>query len=155
MKVVELYKPRVGPKLARSAPMKRGPKKRAKPSVLRSLRSKLWELCKAIIRKKYGNICYTCGKSGLSGGGWQTGHFVPRSVGGLALRYELTNLRPQCYRCNINLAGNGSVFYRKMVEIEGQAYVDAIFAAKELKLKETPDFFFDKIAEYKKILESL
>ena len=42
-----------------------------------------------------------------------------------------------------------------MVEIEGQAYVDAIFAAKELKLKETPDFFFDKIAEYKKILESL
>ena len=130
-------------------------RKRVKPSVLRSLRNKTWELCKAIIRKKYGNLCYTCGKGPLAGAGWQTGHFIPRSTCGLLLRYKLENLRPQCYRCNIDLSGNGAVFYRKLVEVEGQQYVDTLFAEKAKITKETKDFYYDLIAEYKKILAEL
>lgn len=132
-----------------------GAKKRKPPTVIKSLRNKTWELCKAIIRAKYGNVCFTCGKTPLAGSGWQTGHFIPRSICGLTLRYELRNLRPQCYRCNIDLSGNGAVFYRKLVEIEGQEYVDRLFAEKTLILKETPDFYFALIAEYKTILAGL
>ncbi len=123
--------------------------------MLRSLRHRLWELCKEVTRKRYGNTCYTCGKGPLSGSGWQTGHFIARSIGGLLLKYDLRNLRPQCYRCNIDLSGNGAVFYRKLVEIEGQAYVDELFALKGVLTKETKDFYYDKIAEYKSLLEVL
>ena len=48
--------------------------KKAKTSSTKALKVKLWELCKQIIRKRYGNTCYTCGKSGLSGSSWQIGH---------------------------------------------------------------------------------
>lgn len=130
-------------------------KPRKAPSVLRSLRNKLWELCKAITRKRYGNTCYTCGKTPLVGSGWQTGHFIPRSICGLTLRYELRNLRPQCYGCNIDRGGNGAIFYHNLVRDEGQEYVDRLFAEKELTLKETKDFYFDKIAEYKALLETV
>lgn len=132
-----------------------GVKKRKAPSVLRSLRNKLWELCKAITRKRYGNTCYTCDKWPLAGPGWQTGHFIPRSRGGLSLKYDLKNLRPQCYGCNIDLGGNGSEFYRRLVQNEGQEYVDELFSRKNFLLKETKDFYYDKIAEYKNILALL
>lgn len=132
--------------------VKRKPKQ---PSVIRSLRNKTWELCKAITRAKYGNTCFTCGKGPLVGSSWQTGHFIPRSSGGLLLKYRLSNLRPQCYHCNINLGGNGAIFYRLLVESEGQQYVDNLFALKGQITKETKDFYYDLIAEYKKILNEI
>ena len=134
---------------------KKRKKGKKQPSLLRSLRHKTWELCKQIIRKKYGNSCFTCPKTGLVGSGWQTGHFIPRSIGGLSLRYDLKNLRPQCYNCNVNLGGNGAEFYRRMVEAEGQEYVDELFARKGVITKETPDFYFDLISEYKAVLASI
>lgn len=149
---VRPYKPRKGIKRSTGTTK---PKTRAKPSVLRSLRTKTWELCKAITRARYGNVCYTCGKTGLAGGSWQTGHFIARSIGGLLLKYELKNLRPQCYRCNVDLSGNGAVFYRKLVEVEGQAYVDWLFEQKSIITKETKDFYYDLIAEYKAILATV
>ena len=144
---------RVGRKRVKTA--LEGPKVRKKPSVLRSLRTKLWELSKAITRARYGNICYTCGKGPLVGSGWHTGHFIPRSICGFYLRYDLRNLRPQCYGCNIDRGGNGAIFYRNLVRDEGQAYVDQLFAEKELITKETKDFYFAKIAEYTLILGKL
>jgi hypothetical protein len=71
----------------------------------------------------------------LVGSSWQTGHFIPSSVGGAFLRYELRNLRPQCYRCNIDLSGNGAMFYKLLVEREGQAYVDQLFLDKQKTTK--------------------
>lgn len=119
------------------------------------LRVQLWELCKEIIRKRYGNICYTCGKEGLSGSSWQTGHFIPRSVCGAYLRYDLRNLRPQCYRCNIDLSGNGAVFYRNLVRDEGQAYVDTLFSDKERVITANRAFYQFLIDEYTTIARGL
>ncbi len=70
------------------------------------------------------------------------------------MKYDLKNLRPQCYGCNIDLGGNGSEFYRRLVQDEGQEYVDELFSRKNFLLKETKDFYFEKIAEYKAILAS-
>jgi hypothetical protein len=112
------------------------------------LKKALWELCKTLIRAKYGNTCYTCGKTGLAGSTWQTGHFIPASICGAYLRWDLRNLRPQCYRCNIDLSGNGAVFYRKLVLEEGQEYVDQLFKDKDMDIKASRTFLQGLIDDY-------
>ena len=128
---------------------------RRKSTPEKLLKKKLWELCKLIIREAYGNECYTCGKTGLAGSSWHTGHFIASSICGLYLRYDLRNLRPQCYRCNIDLSGNGAVFYRRMVEDEGQEYVDELFRDKERITKSSTQFYQERILEYTRVLKIL
>lgn len=84
------------------------PKKKAVP--IKKLKNKLWELCKQLTRLKYGNTCYTCGTRGLEGSNWHTGHFLTDSVCSTELSYDLANLRPQCYACNIHRSGNWPAF---------------------------------------------
>lgn len=129
-----------------------GTKKRKKTTDTAKLKKKLWELCKTLTRLKYGNTCYTCDAPNLSGSNWHTAHFIASSICGAYLRYDLRNLRPGCYRCNVSLAGNGAVYYRRMVEREGKEYVDQIFADKERLTKLTPEFLREKIAQYTLIL---
>lgn len=86
------------------------PKTRKRKSELKKLKERLWELCREITRKRYGNHCYTCPSNGLEGSNWQTGHFISSSICSVFMRYELTNLRPQCYSCNINKSGNWLAF---------------------------------------------
>lgn len=133
--------------------MKRTTLKRKSKTPEAKLKEKLWELCKQIIRKLYGNTCYTCGKTELEGSNWHTGHFIASSVCGAYLRYDLRNLRPQCYRCNISLSGNGSLFYRHMVEEEGQEYVDGIFRDKNRIVKADKYFYQALIDEYEPLSE--
>lgn len=145
-------------KLARGASLKRkptNPLKRKKKTPEAKLKTELWELCKKLTRLRYGNTCYTCDKENLSGSSWQTGHFIPSSICGGYLRYDLRNLRPQCYRCNIDLSGNGSVFYHLLVVKEGQDYVDQLFEDKERITKLNRAFLEEKITEFKALLESL
>jgi hypothetical protein len=130
-------------------------KVRKKKSEVSKLKKKLWELCKQIIRKRYKNTCYTCKKHPLEASNWQTGHFVPSSISGANLRYDLRNLRPQCYRCNINLSGNGAIFYRNLVQDEGQEYVDQLFRDKQIIIKADESWYLEKIAEYEELLKSL
>lgn len=93
---------------------------------MKAIKSELWSLCKQIIRQRYGNTCYTCSADRLKGSNWHTGHFIPSSTCGAFLRYDLRNLRPQCYNCNINAGGNGAIFSKRMHEREGAYYVQAI-----------------------------
>jgi len=116
------------------------------------LKAELWELCKKITRTRHGNTCYTCEAPNLVGSNWHTGHFIPSSICGLYLRYDLRNLRPQCFRCNISLSGNGSAFYRKLVDDCGQPYVDTIFSDKLRDTKSNKAFYQTLIDEYKTIL---
>lgn len=116
----------------------------------KTLKNKIWKLCKELTRKKYGSVCFTCGRTGLRGADWQTGHFIPSGSCGLYLRYDLRNLRPQCARDNLFLGGHGAIFYKRMVETEGQEYVDKLFQDKNIIVKEK-DFLPKKLLE----LESL
>lgn len=129
-------------------------RKRTKLPTLKKLRAQLWELCRQITAKRYPDVCFTCGKP-VSGSNRQLGHFIPRSTCGLYLRYDLRNLRWQCYYDNINLGGNGSMFYRKLVEENGQEYVDQIFADKLRQTKETREFYTNLIAEYQEKVDNL
>lgn len=97
------------------------------------LKEELWQLNKKVADKLFGTNCYTCGAKKLKGANKQLGHFLPSMMCGNYLRYDIRNLRNQCMRCNCHAGGYGAAFYRNMVKIEGQEYVDSIF--KDLKKK--------------------
>lgn len=134
--------------------MKKTRLKKKSKSLTRKVQDELWELCKQITRLRYGNVCYTCGKTGLEGSSWQTGHFIANSVGGAYLRFDLRNLRPQCYFCNVNAGGQGAIFYRNLVEREGQEYVDELFRDKQKSVKAI-DYYLSLIPQYEIILAQL
>lgn len=134
--------------------MKRSPLRKQSKVRIAVLQRKLWELCKQITRRRYGNTCYTCGAKDLVGANWHTGHLWPKSALGAWLKYDLRVLRPQCYHCNINLGGNGAVYYRKMVEEMGQGYMDALEAEKEISVQAF-DRYLQQFSEYEALLGTL
>lgn len=120
---------------------KKGIKK--KKISLKKLQDNIWIECRRIIRKRYKNICYTCGAKKLIGTNWQTGHMIPKKYLKNYLKYDLRLLRPQCYNCNINLGGMGALFIEKMRKIEGDEYVDDILSKlkKEISPKKLYSFY--------------
>ena len=122
-------------------------------SIHKTLKKKLWQLCRKIAEKRYPNPkCYTCDIP-ISGQNKQLGHFISSSVCGTFLRYDVNrNLRWQCARCNLFAGGNGAEFYKRMVKEVGQKVVDKLFADKNIIVKADRLFYLQKIAEYEKIL---
>lgn len=106
--------------------MKKTPLRKKSKTKISVLQRQVWELCKQIVRKKYGNTCYTCGRSALSGSNWQTGHMWAKASVGAYLKYDLRILRPQCAVCNLFQGGRGADFHRKMLEEIGQSAMDAL-----------------------------
>jgi len=103
--------------------MKAKKKKRA-PS-LAKLRETLWSLTSRYVRLSHSRDgwcrCVTCGITKP----WQelhAGHFVPQARGN-AVRYDLRNIAPQCFRCNISLGGNPSAYAVYMLDTYGEAVV--------------------------------
>jgi hypothetical protein len=133
--------------------------RRKKKTDLKKTQEKLWELCKAITRRKFalgrGWQCYTCRKPIDEPAKAHTGHFIPSAACGAFLRYDLRNLRVQCYFCNINLGGNGTAFYRRLVEDEGQEYVDQLFRDKQKIVKADIWFYQNLVDEYQVIFDSM
>lgn len=124
----------------------------SKPKTIKQLESKLWKECRRIIldiyeKKDGSHECYTCGKQRLEKQNRQIGHFIPKSVCGAYLKYSLRNLRVQCYFCNINCGGNGAIFYKLLVEREGQEYIDQLFKDKE-RITKAHDHYEELIAKY-------
>lgn len=119
-----------------------------------TLQNKIWVECRRIIRKKYQTedglaYCYTCYKPLPNAKDQQTGHMIPKAVCPPHMKYNLHNLRIQCYGCNINHGGMGAVFIENMRKIEGHKYVNNI---KDQCFKA---IYYKKVdAEYyKKLLE--
>lgn len=134
--------------------MKKTPLRRKSKTELAKIKDKLWELCKKLTRKVYGNHCYTCGTYIEFP---HTGHFITDSTCSTELSYSLDNLRPQCYRCNIHLSGNWLEFEKRLIRDKGEEWV------KNLKQKnqQTKGLKYDilwykaKIEEYESLDKSL
>jgi len=133
--------------------MKRSPLKRKSKSDTRKIQDELWKECRRITMALYikngKHYCFTCDKE-IDGSNRQLGHFIPNSVGGALLRYNLDNLRLQCYYDNINLGGNGGEFYRRLVKEKGQDFVDNLFKLKQQTVKAS-DHYIELLAKYKKM----
>lgn len=129
--------------------------KKPKKLTIGKIQKLLWEECKRIIRARYIKHdgtwnCFTCGRLIDEPAKAQTGHFIPSSICGAYLRYDLRNLRIQCYGCNINAGGNQAYYYRNLVQENGQEYVDAIFQDKN-KIVKAYDHYFDLLYKYKEL----
>lgn len=121
-------------------PLKRRTPLRTKPKAKRPKKPKplghrdLWPLVSKYIRARDGGTCATCGRK-CERSGYHAGHFIPSSVGGLALRYHPWNIHGQCYHCNINLGGYGSEYARFMEAKYGKATVNALHNLKHKRFE--------------------
>lgn len=132
--------------------MKRTPLRRKSKTPLAKLKDRLWELCKELTRQVYGYNCYTCGTYIEHP---HTGHFITDSTCSTELSYDLKNLRPQCYPCNIHKSGNWVVFEKNLIRDHGQEYVDELksrnVATTGLRYDEL--WYKAKIEEYEALRE--
>lgn len=74
----------------------------------------------------------------------------PKASLGAILKYDLRILRPQCYHCNINLGGNGAVFYAKMLAEIGPEKMMQLESDRNVTVK-AYDHYLKLLEEYKKL----
>lgn len=132
--------------------MKKTPLRKRSLNSQAKLANRLWELCKILTRQVYGYKCYTCGAKVQYP---HTGHFITDSTCSTELSYDLKNLRPQCYPCNIHHSGNWIIFERNLIQDHGQEYVDELKKRNQATkgLKYDSLWFKAKIAEYEALVE--
>ena len=130
--------------------MKKSPLKKKSKQSISLIQRKLWEECKRIIRKQYGNSCYTCRATNLQGSNWQTGHMWPKASLGAYLKYDLRVLRPQCYKCNIHHGGRGADFYTRMLIEIGEEKMVQLQRDRVISVK-AYDLYVKLLEEYKKL----
>lgn len=134
--------------------MKKTRLKRKSKSPLKKLEDKIWALCRLITFKRYGNTCYTCGAKNLIGRNLQCGHLFPKASLGAFLKYDLRVLRPQCFHCNINLGGNGAVFYVNFVNEFGEEYMKELVADRQITIKAS-SYYPTLLEHYEELIETL
>lgn len=104
--------------------------KQKKKQSISSLKKKLWGHFSLYIRQRDQYTCFTCGRKG-EGSGIHAGHYIPKSIGGIGLYFDETNVHAQCYNCNINLGGYGAIYHQKMIDKYGEDFVKELWRRKE------------------------
>jgi hypothetical protein len=100
-----------------------------KKKTIPQLKKKLWELTSKFVRLRDSDdcgyaTCVTCNACRP----WQeihAGHFIARAQGN-ATAWDLRNIHAQCFRCNINLGGNGAEYYPYMLKRYGEDVVSEL-----------------------------
>lgn len=132
-------------------------KKKAKKVSLSAAKKKAWAVVSRWVRLKDSKdgycTCVTCGWTGEVSS-MQAGHWIPKAQGS-AIYFEITNIHPQCYRCNINLGGNGPEYYSYMLQTYGQEELDRLKALAKTSVKFTVKDYQEIEAKYKDLIEAL
>jgi hypothetical protein len=137
---------RSGFKIKPRKPMKRGKLKKKSPQKVSILKRHLWEQFAKYIKNRDANVCFTCGRK-AEGSGIHCGHFIPKSVGGIALYFHEDNCHAQCYNCNINLGGNQYIYGQKL----GEQKVKELYAIKQQTNKWSNEDYLSKTEYYTKL----
>ena len=122
-----------------------------------TLKKKLWKLVSEYVRRRDSNQdefaeCVTCGDVRP----WkelQAGHFV----GGRrnSILYELTNIHPQCYGCNVCKYGETLKYLDFMLEKYGQAEVTRLRSLNEKSVTFTIQDYEEMIVKFKEKIRNL
>jgi 6-pyruvoyl-tetrahydropterin synthase len=123
-------------------------KKRKRSAIKKSL----WGFISKVIRMEFADDngyvkCATC-NTVKHYKELQAGHFIPQAQGD-AIRYVEENIHPQCYRCNINLGGNGAEYYPYMIDMYGVEFVDELRQLSKTTRKFSETELLDMEAEWK------
>lgn len=124
--------------------------KKKKVESVGSLKKKLWKVFSEYIRKRDKNICFICNKF-ATGSAYHAGHFIPKSIGGLALYFHEDNVHGCCYHCNINLGGNLYEYGMKL----GEERVKQLYLLKGLTTKWGAEEYKQKIIYYTNLLTKM
>lgn len=131
-----------------------------KPKGVAKLKKDLWKQFALWTKLKYSDdgrwcSCYTCGNPlEIGTSGCQAGHWLPK--GGYSVHYfNPDNVRPQCYRCNVNLGGNAAVFERALREEIGEDLVEDMYHIRHAKVKRTITWYQEQIEHYKAEIEAI
>lgn len=130
--------------------MRKTPLSKTGKSSISKLKKKLWIVFSKWIKKRDKNICFTCGRF-AEGSGMHSGHFITKSVGGIALYFHEDNVHAQCYNCNINLSGNIWEYGNRL----GKEKVAELYKIKQQTNKWSLEDYQSKIEYYTKLNEVL
>jgi hypothetical protein len=122
---------------------------------MKGIEKKLWDMCRELTFRKYGDTCYTCGQQNLEKQNRQCGHYYPKGALGASMKYDLRVLRPQCYNCNINYGGMGGTFREKMRKEIGSAAEQKLYnecSASKGKPIKASDHYLTLLEKYGKEL---
>lgn len=128
---------------------KSGLRKASKVPISR-LKRKLWTIFSLYIRKRDNYICFTCDAK-VEGSNAHAGHFLPKSIGGLALYFDEENVRCQCMRCNIHLGGNQWEYGNRL----GWEVVEKLIKKKQLTTKWSQEDYQNKIQHYELLVSEM
>lgn len=129
-----------------------------KKSPQKIIEDKLWAECRRIVFERDnidGQInCYTCSALNIEGVNKQLGHCYPKGACGATMKYDLRNLKYQCYNCNMNLGGMGAVFKANLERDLGKKKAKQIekdyWRSKAVSVKAS-DYYAKLLKEYETI----
>ena len=127
--------------------MKKSKLRRKSKSPLAKAKATLWKTLKEVINLRDGDICISCGATGLVGHHRHGGHFIPSSSCGSYLRYDLRNVWVQCSTCNMFRNGAGAEYTRALQRLVGNKFVDHVIADKHISVKLDMEYV-EKLTEY-------
>ena len=119
---------------------------------------KLWKVTSELVRRTGADengytSCCTCGAV-KHYKELQAGHFIPQAQGN-AVKYDLRNINTQCYRCNLNLGGNGAEYYPFMLEKYGQEVIDELRRLSNTTVKFTISDYEEMILERTELIKQM
>jgi len=109
------------------------------------LKKILWKIVSKRVRERDNYICFTSKKK-VEGANAHCGHGLPSSICGGRLRYHPKNLHCQSYHENINLGGNGTIYYQEQVKRYGKKTVDKLYKLKDKYIK-VDSIFYNKLID--------
>ena len=77
----------------------------------------------------------------------QAGHWIPRAQG-LAVYFDVNNIHPQCFRCNINLGSNGPEYAVYMRETYGDGMMELLREKQRMNIKYSEQDYRDMKKHY-------
>jgi len=122
------------------------------------LKKKLWKLISLYVRTKDADSngyvsCVTCGIT-KHFKQMHAGHFIPQAQGD-AVKFDLRNIHPQDYRCNINIGGNGAEYYPFMLKRYGEATILELRRLSNETIKYSESDLEDMIESIEGMIEGL
>lgn len=123
---------------------KKAPLRKVKAKSISKLKKELWKWFSLYIRRRDKNVCFICSRVCSGGSDYHASHFVPKSVGGLALYFHEDNVHGCCYNCNINLGGNYYLYGKRL----GTEKSEELYKMKQLTTKWTAQDYLDNIQKY-------
>ena len=131
-----------------------------KNKTIGKLKKELWKLFSLYIKLVYSHdgryvSCYTCGcplEIGTSG--CHAGHCLSKSAYPV-LYFEEMAVRPQCYRCNVNLGGNEYEFNQKLKDEIGHDSWQLMYDNRHEKVKHSREWYQEKIDYYNNAIKEI